>query len=561
MTPVFSEEAKKEAAEKHEQDLQAALENARKANSAKSDFLSRMSHEIRTPMNAIIGMTKLARRSSDMDKIQDCLENIDVSSKRLMGILNDILDMSNIEAHKLELLNAPFDLRKMLETVRAQIEAKAGEKRQTLTFYMDDSLRRIYVGDEMRLSQVVFHLMANAVKFTPEKGRIELRARQKEIRGEEATIEVSVEDTGIGISPENLAKAFIPFEQVEGGIARKFGGTGLGLIISKNIVELMGGSFDVRSKVGQGSVFTFTVELLSVEDAAADSERALPDLKGRRILVAGSMEIDREIVESLLEEAGATADCVADGNTALEVFSRDPGRYDLLLLDTDADEYETACAFRRLNDERAIAIPIIAILDEEDAENSAKYAAAGVDAYVLKPFDSRELYRKLAYYLKTVGIFAELTERAELAEAAASSEPPSEKASASGAEEKRTASGDGGLLPFIDVKEALTHLKGHEKLYATLLRSYQKNDMAEKIEEAFDRQDMEEALKNALALKSVGINLGLMDLQGKTAFLVETLRGGVADRVLLEKVELSMKETQRLVPGLILSLEEGRAAS
>jgi anti-sigma regulatory factor (Ser/Thr protein kinase) len=235
-----------------------------------------MSHEIRTPMNAIIGMTKIARQSSDVPKIQGCLENIENSSRLLLGILNDILDMSSIEADTLELVSAPFDLRKILTSVCGVVGADAGEKKQTVTSQIDDSLGRMYIGDEMRLAQVVFNLMTNAVKFTPEGGRITLRARQKETNGEEALLEISVEDTGIGISPENLAKIFTPFEQIEGGIARKFGGMGLGLVISKNIVEMMGGTFLVHSKEAQGSVFTFTVKLLLSAGETPEEPRSAP---------------------------------------------------------------------------------------------------------------------------------------------------------------------------------------------------------------------------------------------------------------------------------------------
>jgi nitrogen-specific signal transduction histidine kinase/CheY-like chemotaxis protein len=563
MIPVFFGAAADP--EKRERDLQAALESARKANSAKSDFLSRISHEIRTPMNAIIGMTNIARKSPDMSKIQRCLENIDVSAKLLMGILNDILDMSNIEAHKLELLNAPFDLRKMLEDVRAQTEAEAGEKRQAVTFYVDDSLGRIYVGDEMRLSQVVFNLTTNAVKFTPERGSITLRARQKETRGSEAVLEVSVEDTGIGISPENLTKIFTPFEQIEGGIARKFGGMGLGLVISKSIVDLMGGTFDARSEVGRGSVFTFTAKLLAVKETPDNSEPELPNLKGRRILVVDGTQMRREVVKSLLEEAGAIADGTADGSGILEMFSRELGRYDLLLLDAEADACETVRALRKADRGRPASIPVIAMIDENTQEEVEQYA----DAYVVKPVDSRELYRKLAYYLKTAG------EPAGPAAEKKSGEIPVVPTERAGREEEKgrdekkadfaQGAEDARLLPFIDVGEALAHLNGHNRLYVTLLRTYRKSGMLGRIEEAFERQDLEEALQNALALKSVAVNLGLRDLQAKTAFLVETLRGGVADRGLLEKVEISMKETQSLVPGLILRLEkretEGKIAS
>ncbi|MDR2174809.1 MAG: hypothetical protein LBO82_02580 [Synergistaceae bacterium] len=405
------------ALEERERDLEEALQSARKADRAKSDFLSRISHEIRTPMNAIIGMTKIARQSSDMGKMQDCLENIGNSSRLLMGLLKDILDMSAIEAKRLELANAPFDLRRMLAGVCSSIGADAEEKNQTVTSQVDDSLGRLYVGDEMRLAQVVFNLMTNAVKFTPEGGRITLKARQTEANGTEAMVEISVEDTGIGISPENLAKIFTPFEQIEGGIARKFGGMGLGLVIGRNIVELMGGTFDIRSKEGRGSVFSFTVRLSLVP----------------------------------AEEAPAS-------------FRPAP-------------------------------------------ESSAPAAET----------------------------------------------PPEE-------EQEVPASADfdkGRLLPFFDAEEALAHLKGRRKLYAILLRSYMKNDMLEKIEEALPRQDFDEALHNALALNSIAVNLGLRNLQFRMAFLVEALRNGITDKGILGKVKLSAEETRRLVPDMIAHLEKG----
>ena len=390
-----------------EEKLCAALESAKKANNAKSEFLSCMSHEIRTPMNAIIGMTKIALQTQSAPKIQNSLEKIALSSKHLLRVINDILDMSKIEAHKLELLEEPFDFERMLASIRSLIGVKAGEKKQNLIFCMDDSLRSCYIGDEMRLVQVISNLLSNAVKFTPPEGTIVLSALQRKCEGDRAPLEISVSDTGIGIVPEERDKLFEPFGQIDRGISRKFGGTGLGLVICKNIVELMGGSIHVESEVGRGSIFSFIVHLKTVDEKTLPSCPPdlfkVPDFSGRRILVVDDIEINQEIVKALLEETQAEMDFAFDGHSAIMKFKQEPTRCDLILLDIQMpfmDGYETARAIRQLQVPHAADIPILAMTANAFKEDIDLCLAAGMNGHLAKPLDEKEFYRKLTGWLR-----------------------------------------------------------------------------------------------------------------------------------------------------------------
>jgi PAS domain S-box-containing protein len=399
-----------------EQDLVAAKEQAEQSSRAKGAFLARMSHEMRTPLNAIIGMTTIARSSGETEKMEYCLSKIDEASVHLLGVINDILDMSKIEAGKFELQYASFNLEQMLRRVDSVMAFRIDEKKQKFVVNLDEGLPEYIVSDEQRLVQVLVNLMANAVKFTPSEGTITLGVKKIAEQNNSCTIRVEVTDTGIGISPEQRKKLFSLFEQGDGSIARKYGGTGLGLAIVKNIIELMGGEIDVESEPGKGSVFFFiiTVEkgetapveapvLKPEEKAGEDEEEESPKYSGRRILLAEDVEINREIVISLLEDTGVIIDCAENGLRAVEMFKASPSTYNIVFMDIhmpEMDGYEATRLIREFEKERGLkAVPIIAMTANVFREDVEKCIAAGMNDHLGKPIDLDELFKKMDAFL------------------------------------------------------------------------------------------------------------------------------------------------------------------
>ena len=520
--------------------LQAALEEASAASRAKSNFLSNMSHEIRTPMNAIIGMTGIGKAAHTIEKKDDALNKITAASKHLLGVINDILDMSKIEANKLELSSTSFDFERMLQNVADVVNFRVEERQQKFYVRIDGDIPRTLTGDDQRLSQVITNLLGNAVKFTPEGGTIRLDAQLLAMQDDTCRVQISVEDTGIGITDEQKSRLFRSFEQAETDTSRKFGGTGLGLAISKRIVGLMGGEIWVESEPGQGSKFVFTVALqhdaaekqalcdqdsreklrLFVADgepemrafyaayaqacgmactAVASGEEALqacaspgaydvcflaallPDMRGielaRRmqakgadasivmvcssadwhaieeearaigidkcllkplfpsavsdilracrgidvqqgetaeqhptddysghtILLAEDIEINREIVLTLLEPTSLYVDCAENGVQALQLFAQAPDKYDLIFMDIqmpEMDGFEATRRIRALGHPRAKAIPIIAMTANVFREDIDKCLEAGMNGHVGKPIDFDEVTRQLHRHLR-----------------------------------------------------------------------------------------------------------------------------------------------------------------
>ncbi|MCL1897007.1 MAG: response regulator, partial [Clostridiales bacterium] len=522
----------KEAAEQKQM-----LELAEHASQAKSAFLANMSHEIRTPINAIIGMTSIGQSAKDIERKDYCFGKVETASTHLLGVINDILDVSKIEAGKFELSLADFSFEKMLLRVVNVNKFRADEKQQKFTVYIDNAIPGVLHGDEQRLAQVITNLVGNAVKFTPEKGYVSIDARMAGEKDGICTIRFAVTDSGIGISAEQQARLFKTFQQAEADTAAKFGGTGLGLSISKSIVEMMGGEIHVESELGKGASFIFTinaglvdsepkplpdlshVRILAVDDdrdtldyfkkiidgfgmqcetvlggmealsliersdpfdiifvdwsmpglsgielsdslkrGKADGEKPFivmmsafewslfaddaqnagvdkflpkplfpsvimdilnecfgtvqhqaneeekPGLhfEGRHILLAEDVEINREIVMTLLEPTNIIIDCVENGAEAVRKFSSEPNTYDMIFMDVQMPEMDGLEATRRiraLDTPKAAAVPIIAMTANVFREDIDKCLEAGMNSHVGKPLHIEEVLDQMRMYL------------------------------------------------------------------------------------------------------------------------------------------------------------------
>ena len=517
--------------------LKSTLKQANEASRAKSNFLSSMSHEMRTPMNAIIGMTTIGKKAKDADEKDYALNKIGDASSHLLGVINDILDMSKIEANKLELAPIEFNFDKMLQKVVAVVNFRVEEKEQSLSVDIDERIPRFIVADEQRLAQVVTNLIANAVKFTPEGGDIRLEADLIGETCESCELRISVTDSGIGISPKQQEKLFQAFEQAETGTNRKYGGTGLGLVISKNIVELMGGSIWIESELGSGAKFVFTIKarrgeknprsllasdvnwetvrVLAVDDVpetlgqfqntlsqlnircdvasdgfeacriieerggydiyfidwsmprmdgielakrikscggrpsvvimitamdweqikdeagvagvdkhllkplfdstiidcinecvgqtqAEEADCVYGEFAGKRLLLAEDMEINREILISLLADTGIEIDCAENGEEALEMVKSAAGNYDIVFMDVQMpkmDGYEATRAIRALPAMRDCKLPIVAMTANAFKSDIEDSFAAGMDEHIRKPIDFEVVMKVLRKYL------------------------------------------------------------------------------------------------------------------------------------------------------------------
>jgi signal transduction histidine kinase/ActR/RegA family two-component response regulator len=387
--------------------LSLAKEIAEAANRAKSTFLANMSHELRTPMNAIMGMTELVLRNTEDDKQKDQLGKVMQASKHLLAVINDILDISKIEAEHLPLEKTTFNIGSLLENLASIVSQKIQEKGLQLHIEATPEIcRQPLLGDPLRLGQVLLNLCTNAIKFT-EHGSISVQATISEWSSTDCLIRLQVSDTGLGISEEDQTRIFLAFEQADASTTRQFGGTGLGLAISKRLVQLMGGTIGVTSAPGAGSTFWFTARLpLAAETALAPistaessaEEQLLQHYSGRRILLAEDEPINREVSVSLLEECGLLVDIAEDGLQATEL-ARD-NAYALILMDMQMPKMgglEATELIRR--QARHAKTPIIAMTANAFEEDRQHCFAAGMNDHIGKPVTPEKLFTTLLKWL------------------------------------------------------------------------------------------------------------------------------------------------------------------
>lgn len=395
-------------------ELRKAKEFAEQVAHSKSEFLANMSHEIRTPMNGIIGLSQLALNQPLSTDVRDYLNKISNSSQSLLGVLNDILDFSKLEAGRMSIEQVSFDLDQLLDNLRNMFEERAHSKHVDFYIEVSEGTPRDLLGDAMRLQQILSNLLGNAIKFT-ERGRVTLRIESNQIEGAHARFKFSVEDTGIGIDENDLAKLFQPFSQVDGSITRRFGGTGLGLVISQSILQLMGGQFGVTSQPGKGSVFSFDLQLgVSTEGKTRETRlrkrhkagalthellNAGKNLYGAHILVAEDNSINQQVVKEFLKLSGMEVTVANNGQETLDILKQHS--FDAILMDVHMPVMggvEATQEIRKIS--KYVKLPIIALTAGVTQEEREGCLGSGMNDFVAKPIDPEGLITTLLKWVR-----------------------------------------------------------------------------------------------------------------------------------------------------------------
>ncbi len=383
--------------------LKEAAEEAQSANRAKSEFLSHMSHDIRTPINGIMGMTEIALKNvSDTARVEDCLGKISNSSQHLLSLINDVLDMSRIESGKVTINSEPMNMIVTTDGCASIIGGQLLDRDVELVREFGDFAHPDLLGDELHLRQILINILGNSVKFTPDGGKIYFRVSETGSADGRADYHFEIEDTGIGMKPEYLKHIWEPFSQEDGGNRTNYKGTGLGMTITKQFVDMMGGTIAVESRLHEGSKFTIDLSFdidTNVEPIAEKPEKTDLDLAGMRVMLVEDNELNTEIARFMLEEAGVTVICVENGKLSVELFQNsEPGSFDVILMDIMMpvmNGLDAARAIRALERPDAKTIPIVAMTANAYEDDVRHALEAGMNAHLAKPIDTALLYRTL----------------------------------------------------------------------------------------------------------------------------------------------------------------------
>ena len=400
--------AKKEE-DQRRKTLQDALAAAQQASETKSSFLSRMSHEMRTPLNAIIGYLELGKKNADdTEKLWDYMAKSDIAAHQLLSIINDVLDMASIESGKLHLEKVQFELTEEINEIREMFESQAWHKKLDFQVLMDSSEKIYIMGDPLRLNQILINLLSNAVKFTPAGGKVTLSVKKTALQEGHVYYCFEVTDTGIGMSEEYLDSLFDPFVQQDASIARKYGGSGLGMSITKNLVTMKQGTISVKSTPGEGTVFTVNLPfqlIQQVEDIPEkESWNTACDFAGMHVLLAEDNPMNREIATEILSAAGFSVTSAEDGEIAVQKFlSEPPDTFQIILMDIQMpvmNGYDAAQKIRSSKHPQAKTIPIYALTANAFAEDVNKALAAGMNGHIAKPLDVEKMLEVLSDCLR-----------------------------------------------------------------------------------------------------------------------------------------------------------------
>ena len=503
-------------------ELVKAIDDARTATLAKSEFLAKMSHEIRTPMHGIIGLTELMQETRMSKQQADYMRKILYSSRSLEAILNDILDFSKIEAGMMKIEQVPFNLPDLFDKLMLMFSEHSRRKNLALSLSLSPDLPQQVIGDPMRLHQVLSNLIGNAVKFT-EVGQITVRAATVRRSGDEAEISFSVEDTGIGIPADKLFQLFESFRQVDNSTSRQYGGSGLGLAISKNLVNLMGGELTVESEVGIGSTFSclllFQLPAQQVSSAgveAADMTRlSVQRISRARILLVEDNLINQQVAQEILAKADLQVRTVSNGSEAVAAVAEED--FDAVLMDIQMPVMDGYEATRKIRQELGkTELPILAMTAHAVSEERDKCFRMGMDDHIAKPVSRSELFKVLARWIRKQ---PEQTEPQLPAKGCGAS-----CLSALFLEDRK----NGTQAVELDLAGGMERLEGNKILYVKLLKNFcqEQEDIEAQAEELIRTNDLEAAVHAAHSLKGVAGTIGLPGVQKMAAKAEEALRSG-----------------------------------